>query len=635
MLKFVKSLLAGISFRFWGGPEIVSSLRRLFSLIFQNPGYLFFAVVCMAGYNVFTAAPAWFIKDIVDELEKGDIPAIHKFALVGVGIVLIYSLKGFFYFGQNYLMGFVAQRMIYRLRTQLYAHLQRLSFSFFTERPAGELIARFTSDLINLQNALKTSISGPLRDVPQIFIFLFILGWRSWELFLLTMILIPVAFFLISRFGKRNKALTTERLASFGEMTALLMETITGIRVVKAFGMERYEQGRFEKASKELLRKHMRTVAIASYSTPVLEIIGAFAGATIVMYGGYLIIGGRITGGDFVSFLFAFFMLIEPIKKLNGLNLVLQEGIAAADRVFHLLDVEPEVVDKPGATELAPIQKSIKVRVNSFSYRNNEEPALRNIEMEVEAGKVAALVGTSGGGKTTLVNLIPRFFNLQDGEILIDGTNIQDVTLSSLRSQIAIVTQEIFLFNDTIANNIAYGNIDCPREQIVQAAKAANAYDFIKAMPDGFDSAIGEGGSALSGGQRQRLAIARALIKDAPILILDEATSALDSESEAEVQLALDNLLANRTTIVIAHRLSTIFRAHRIYVVEQGSIVESGKHEELLRLGGQYKKLYEMQFREVPEIAARPSALRQWWNRIRPDNGEASPRRRKRGADAG
>ncbi|MCZ6627255.1 MAG: ABC transporter transmembrane domain-containing protein [SAR324 cluster bacterium] len=623
-----------MSRRFWGGREFLSSLGRLFRLIIQNRVYLLLACACMLGYNLFTAAPAWYIKDIVDELEKGRIPEIQKFALVGIGIVLIYSLKGFFYFGQSYLMGLVAQRMIFTLRTRLYSHLQKLSFSFFAATPAGDLIARFTSDLINLQNALKISIAGPVRDIPQIFIFLFILGYRSWELSLLTLVLIPVAFFLISRFGKRINRFTTERLASFGKMTALLVETISGIRVVKAFGMEKYEQDRFEKANSVLLNKHMRTIAVSAYSTPVLEFIGAIAGAVIVLYGGYLIIGGKITGGDFVSFLFAFFMLQDPIKKLNGLNLTIQEGIASADRVFHLLDVEPEVVDKPGAARLEPIEKGIEIRVNSFNYAGYEKPALRDVHIEVKAGQVVALVGASGSGKTTLVNLIPRFFDLQDGEILIDGTNIQDVTLSSLRSQIAIVTQEIFLFNDTVRNNIAYGNITCPMEQIEAAAKAANAYGFIMALPDGFDSVIGESGSKLSGGQRQRLAIARALIKDAPILILDEATSALDSEAEIEVQQALDNLLANRTTIVIAHRLSTVFRANNIYVLDQGGVVESGKHEELLRKGGHYTKLYNMQFRDVQEIPQKSSALRQWWQRIRPNNEEDTPKRGKWSAGA-
>ena len=492
-----ENLLVRLFRGFWGGKEYVTGLARLFRLVLRHRFYLLMAVAFMVGYNIFTAAPAWYIKNIVDEIGKGRVPEISKFALVGFGIVLIYSLKGVFFFGQSYLMGLVGQRLVYGLRTRLYAHVQNLSFSFFTASPAGDLIARFTSDLLNLQNALKVGIAGPLRDIPQILILLSILVVRSWELFLLSTVMIPIAALLISRFGRRNTAVTTERLVTFGGMTALLMETIAGIRVVKAFGMEKYEQHRFEKANQKLLREHMRSVAISAYSTPILEVIGAIAGATIILFGGFLIIQGRITGGDFVSFLFAFFMLHEPIKKLNGLNLIMSEGVASANRVFELLDVKPEVMDKPGATTLAPIEKGIEIRVNSFRYGNNDLPVLRGIEMSVGRGEVVALVGSSGSAKTTLVNLIPRFFDLRDGEILVVGVNIQDVTLSSLRSQIAIVTQEIFLFHDTIANNIAYGNIDCPMEKIREAAAAANAEDFINAMPDGYDTIVGESGFAL------------------------------------------------------------------------------------------------------------------------------------------
>jgi subfamily B ATP-binding cassette protein MsbA len=395
-------------------------------------------------------------------------------------------------------------------------------------------------------------------------------------------------------------------------MTSLLLETINGIRVVKAFGMEAYEQKRFDAANEELNRKNVKTLRISSYSTPILETIGAIGGACIFLLGGYLIIHHHIGVGDFASYLFLFFTLNEPIKKLNGFNLRIQEGIASATRVYAILDVAPEIADKPGATHLEPIRERLTIEVERFVYDGNEEPALQDVRMEIEAGEIVALVGTSGSGKTTLVNLIPRFFDLKEGRILIDGRNIQDATLSSLRAQIAVVTQDVFLFNDTVASNIAYGNINCPREQIVQAAQAANAHDFILALPGGYDSVIGERGMQLSGGQRQRLSIARALIKNAPILILDEATSALDSESEQEVQIAIEHLLRNRTTIVIAHRLSTIRKAHRIYVLERSRIVEQGRHEDLLRKGGLYRKLYEMQFREEP---AAPGSARLNWRR--------------------
>ena len=616
-MRFLNRMATAASYRFWGGKELMGVLVRLAGLVLEHRGTLIAAILCMVGYNLFTAAPAWYIKDVVDSLEQGEVPAISRFVLVGGGIVLIFVLKGLFFFGQNYLMGVVGQRLVTNLRARLYAHMQKLSFSFFARTAAGDLITRFTSDLLNLQNALTLSISGPLRDIPQIFLFLAILVVRSWELFLVSLGLIPVALWLISRFGKRTNVLTSERLATFSAMTTLLVETISGIRVVKAFSMERYEQQRFEEANEELYRKNLKTIRVVSYSTPALEIIGAIAGGSIIMFGGFLIIQGRITAGDFVSFLLAFFMLNQPIKKLNGFNLKVQEGIAVARRVFEFLDTEPEVEERPGARELPPMREGIRIDVKRFGYKEQEEePALKDVQVEIQAGQVVALVGTSGSGKTTLVNLIPRFFDLKEGTITIDGHDIQGVTLRSLRSQIAIVTQEIFLFNDTVANNIVYGNISRPREDIVAAARAANAHEFIMALPAGYETMVGEGGMHLSGGQRQRLAIARALIKDAPILILDEATSALDSESEIEVQQAIENLLRNRTTIVIAHRLSTIRKADRIYVLDKGRVVEQGRHQELLLLGGQYKKLYEMQFRDAgpPEQGRFP--WQRWLNRI-------------------
>lgn len=616
MIGFFKGTLLAILHKFWGNPEYVRLAARLAKLVFHHKMHILVAVICMAGYNVFTAAPAWYIKNIVDALGKGGLPEISRFVLVGGGIVGIFVLKGFFYFWQSYLMGLIGQKVIAQLRSLLFEHIQKLGFSFFTKNPAGDLISRFTSDMLSLQNALRMGVSGPLRDIPQIFILLGILVFRSWELFLLSLILIPIALFLIGQFGRKNNKLTTERLNSFSQMTSLVMETISGIRVVKAFGMEKYETDRFEKANQDLLVKYMKTTAITSYSTPLLEIIGAVAGASIVMFGGYLIIHDQITGGDFVSFIFAFFLMNEPIRKLNGFNLNLHEGISSLGRIYQVLDLKPEVEDAPDAVELEPISKSLSVSVNSFFYEGVEEPILKEVNLEIKAGEVAALVGQSGSGKTTLVNLIPRFFPLHDGSIKIDGLDISKGTLASLRRQIAIVTQEIFLFNDTVTNNIAYGNIDCPKENVIEAAKQANAHDFIMDLPKGYETTIGESGLHLSGGQRQRLAIARALIKDAPILILDEATSALDSESEVEVQRALENLLANRTTIVIAHRLSTIQRANTIYVLEKGRIIEQGQHQELLDKSGRYKELHEIQFRYTQEEPA-DNPWRRLWQRVR------------------
>ena len=626
MLKWLFRPLVFLAQSFWGGQEIFAILLRLMGLMLRYRALLLFGVLCMVGYTIFTAAPAWYIKDLVDALEQGDVPPMEQFVMVGLAIVLIFSLRGLFFFGHNYLIGIMGARLVADLRMRLFNHLLTLSFSFFTGKSSGNLISRFTADLISLRQSLSMSITGPLRDVPQIAIYIAILFYRSWHLALAALGLLPIAFFLISRFGKRNNQLATLRQESLGDLTALLVEAINGIRVVKAFGMEKYEGDRFHQANKVFLRRQKRSVRLNSYSPPVLETLGALAAAGIFMFGGYLIIRGTITTGDFASFIFAFFLLSDPIKKLNGFSLKVHDGIAAARRVFQLLDVRPEVADKPGAETLPPIQRELSIDIPRFCYNSNDEPALQDIRFTVKAGEVIALVGASGAGKTTLVNLVPRYFDLQEGAITIDGRNIQDVTLSSLRAQIAIVTQEIFLFHDTVANNIAYGDIDCPKEKIVEAARAANAHQFIENLPEGYDTQIGEGGMHLSGGQRQRLSIARALIKNAPILILDEATSALDSESEIEVQEAIERILEDRTTIVIAHRLSTIRQADRIYVLDGGRIVESGDHDELLQRGGQYKRLYEMQFRDVLVAADKPRfPWRRWWERVKEVAGEEPP----------
>lgn len=617
-MSFFVKIFNGLLTSFWGLEGDPKGMRRLFGLIFQYRGLIISAVACMVGYNLFNALPAWYAKDVVDALKNGVTPTINEFALVGALVFIIFATKGLFFFGHNYLMGVVGQKLIYNLRSKLYKHLQTLSFTFYSSRPAGDLISRFTSDLITLQNAIKVSVVGPLRDIPQIFIFLSILVYRSWELFLVTAILIPIALLLITRFGRSHKRYTGQRLDSYGKMTSMLMETVAGIRVVKAFGMEKYERDRFQGSNDDLYKSNLRSIVVQSYSNPMLETIGALVGAGIIMFGGYLIIQGSITPGDFVSFLLSFFMLNDPIKKLNGFNMQMQEGVASANRVYELLDLEPQEVDLPGAQDIPPISKSISIHVDRFCHDGSNDPVLEDISMDVEVGKVVALVGSSGAGKTTLVNLIPRFFDLKEGKITVDGRDIREVTLSSLRSQVAIVTQEIFLFNDTIANNIAYGNIECPMEDIISAARSAYAHDFIMGLPNGYDTNIGEGGLHLSGGQRQRLSIARALIKNAPILILDEATSALDSESEFEVQKAIEALIRDRTTFVIAHRLSTIRSADRIYVMEKGKVVETGIHEALLNAGGVYKKLHDMQFRDREDFSlGEKKAWTRFWKRVR------------------
>jgi len=563
--------------------------RRLFVLIAPLKGWVIFSIVCMAGYNIFTAAPAYYAKDIVDTIAYGDNPDLKQYFLVGLGLMIVFAIKGLFFFGHNYSV---------KLRQQLFDHLVNLSLTFFTRSKTGDLISRFTNDLHVFQNMLQVGVTGPFRDIPQFFLLLTIMFVRSWQLAFVTMILIPVAVFFIQIFGQRNKIAVSQRQISFGGLSSLLVETISGVRVVKAFGMEKYESKRFKAANDDLYDNHMRSVMIDSYSYPIIEIIGAAAGATIVAYGGYLIINDQITPGDFTSFVISFFMLNEPVKKLNGFNLKLQEGFAAVRRIFDILDVEDEIVNSPNAKKITHFKQEINFNIKAFHYPDQDKPAVRDFKLRVQKGEAVALVGSSGSGKTTIANLIPRFYDITRGEITIDGNDVRDLDLVSLRKLIAIVTQDTILFNDTIASNITYGQLDCSKERMYAAAHAANAHTFITEQPDGYETLIGEKGGRLSGGQRQRLSIARALVKDAPILILDEATSALDSESEIEVQQAIEHLMENRTTIVIAHRLSTIRNANRICVIENGQIVEQGTHDELLLSEGRYRQLYEMQFKD-------------------------------------
>ena len=571
---------------------------RLYELIAPLKGWVFFSIVCMVGYNIFTAAPAYYAKDIVDAIAYGDNPELKQYFLVGLGMIIVFAIKGLFFFGHNYSVGHLVQSLIVKLRQQLFDHLVNLSLTFFNRSKTGDLISRFTNDLHVFQNMLQVGVTGPFRDIPQFFLLLGIMFFRSWQLALVTMTIIPVAIFFIQIFGQRNKVAVSQRQISFGDLSSLLVETITGIRVVKAFGMEKYESKRFKDANDDLYKNHMRSIMIDSYSYPVIEIIGAAAGATIVAYGGYLIINDQITAGDFTSFVISFFLLNEPVKKLNGFNLKLQEGIAAVQRIFNILDIKDDIVISPDATKLTSFDREINLNIQAFHYPDQDEPAVKDFQLTLQKGEAVALVGSSGAGKTTIANLIPRFYDITRGEVYIDGHDLRDLDIVSMRKLIAIVTQDTILFNDTIASNITYGQPDCSKERMYAAAQAANAHKFILEQSDGYETVIGEKGARLSGGQRQRLSIARALVKDAPILILDEATSALDSESEIEVQQAIEHLMENRTTIVIAHRLSTIRNADRICVMENGQIVEQGTHNELLSKEGRYQQLYEMQFQD-------------------------------------
>ena len=576
--------------------EKLSDIRRLFELVLPYKGWIVLSIFCSLGYNLFTAAPGWYAKDIIDAIEHK--PNLDNFFMVAIGIVFVFTMKGVFAFVQTFSMGLMVQRLLSSLRTRLFEHMQGLSLSFFDKSKTGDLIARFTNDIQVLQEALNVGITGPFRDIPLVFILSGMMIYRSWQLSLFLLIIIPIALLCILSFGKRNKRAIGRRQTSFGELANFLMETFTSIRVVQAFSMKKYENERFQKNNAQLYNHNLRSILITAYSSPTIEVVGALAGGIIFTYGGYLYEQGIITIGDLGSFFLLFFMLNDPVKKLNGFNLRLQEGAAAVQRVHAIMDTHSEIQDHPNAYKLESLQENIEIRIQCFQYESQDQPALQDINLEVQKGEVIALVGSSGAGKTSFVNLIPRFYDLTEGYVKIDGHDIKRIQLQSLRALISIVTQETILFNDTILNNITYGHPECPEEKMLAAAKASNAHEFIIAQPQGYQTVIGEKGVKLSGGQRQRLAIARALLKDAPILILDEATSSLDSESEIAVQQAINNLMQNRTSFVIAHRLSTIRHADRICVIENGKIVEIGNHNTLLGNGGRYQQFYEMQFQE-------------------------------------
>ena len=567
--------------------------KRLIKLAKPHLPKFILAMLCMLVVGGLTSVLAFLVKPVLDDIFMKKNAAMLKW--IPIAVVAIYMLKGLCTYVQTILMNFIGQRVVADIRNRLYQVIQTQSMSFFTKNPTGILMSRITNDVNSMQGAVSEAVTSLLKDSFTLICLMFVIFYRDWQLALVAMVIFPVTIYPIATFGRKIRKLATRTQVTMGSLTTLLQETISGARIVKAFGREDYESSRFSRENENLLKLTLKSVTISAVSSPFMEFLGGVGIAAIIFYGGYQVIQGVSTPGTFFSFLAALILLYEPIKRLTNVNNTIQQGIAGAQRVFSIIDAVPEIRNKPEAIPLLAISKAIDIRNVTFRYEDT--PVLKQINLTVRAGEAVAFVGMSGGGKTTLVNLIPRFYDVSEGQILIDGRDIRDVTMESLRAQIGIVTQQTILFNDTVRNNIIYGDVEKTEADVIRAAKAANAHHFIMNLPDGYDTVIGEQGTKLSGGERQRISIARALLKDAPILVLDEATSSLDTEAEIEVQEALENLMKGRTTLVIAHRLSTIRNADRIVVLVNGEIVEEGTHEALLDKKGEYFRLYQMQFK--------------------------------------
>ncbi|MFN8543315.1 MAG: ABC transporter transmembrane domain-containing protein [Candidatus Binatia bacterium] len=555
-------------------------------------------VVCMLAFSGLESSVPFLAKFTFDQVFTQQ----HREALslAVAGALLVGVVRGGLTFVTGYLTDWIGGRIVADMRHQLITHLQRMDLSYFNKQRAGQVVSRVLADVAIVRAAVTDAVTSLVQDTTTLIGLAAVAVYMDWVLALMALVLFPLAGLPLRYFSLQMRQNSRRQQEAQGRLNAALHENFQGNRVVKAFCREDYEARRLSDFNEHLFRIAMRLSRIRQL--PITEVLAGIAVSGIVWYGGVSVINGTRTQGSFIGFVITLLLLYDPFKKLVKTNYTIQQGLAGADRVFALLDTAPAVADRPGATVLRGVGTGIRFEHVTFAYEAGSDPVLRDIDLEIPAGKVVALVGMSGGGKSTLADLIPRFYDVTGGRITVDGHDIRDLTLASLRGHMAVVTQFTFLFNDSVFHNIAYGDATRPMADVIAAAKAANAHDFIVELPRGYETHIGDLGVRLSGGQRQRLAIARALLRNAPILILDEATSALDTESEGLVQEALDRLMQNRTSLVVAHRLSTIRHADQIVVVVRGEVVEQGTHEELLARGTEYRKLYELQFGEV-EVA--------------------------------
>ena len=571
-------------------------MRRLLrESVRRYAGWMFLAVACMAVMAAANALSAWLMKPVVNDVFIDRNREILW--LVGGAVLVTFVVKGLASYAQATMMSYVGFKIVADTQNRLFAHLSRMDLRFFQGTTTGKLISRFTYDINMMRVAVSNALTGLGKDLLSVIGLIIVMFIQDWQLAAIAFFVFPATILPIVRLGRRMRKVTANTQHEMGLLTTLLGQNFQGVRVVKAYGMEGYERGRVAGVVDRIFRLTFRAQRIRALSSPIMETLGGVAVAVVIVYGGYRTIEDQTDAGAFFSFITALLLAYEPMKRLAALNANLQEGLSAAQRLFELLDRKPDIRERPGATALRFAEGAIGFDDVRFSYKP-DEPALDGITLEVPAGKRVALVGPSGAGKSTILNLIPRFFDVDSGRVTIDGVDVRDATFASLHAGIALVSQEIMLFDDTVRANIAYGRAAAEEVEIVQAARHAAAHPFIMGLADGYDTLVGEQGAKLSGGQRQRLAIARAMLKNAPILLLDEATSALDTESERQIQAALGQLMEGRTTLVIAHRLSTIVGADLIYVIEEGRVVESGGHAELLARDGTYAHLYALQFAE-------------------------------------
>lgn len=571
-------------------------LRRWIGLIWPHRIALIPAVISMIVLSVTEGAIAYMVQPILDKIFIEQNRAMfHTLPLL---VLAVFLVRGIASYTNSYVMGAVGQRIARKLQCQLYNHCLRFEMNYFLTASSGSFISRISNDPIIIKDSTANVMISMIREGLTLIVLVGVLFYRDPVLALVSILGFPFSALLIYALGKRIRTKSHRAQELNESIVSQLEETFSGVRIIKSFCMERYEQAQFRQLTKRVLRTHLDILKINSLSKPSIEMISGLVICGVILYGGGAVIDGKTTTGTFFSFLTAMLMAYDPIKAISNLNNTLQRGMAAMDRIFGTLEREATIQDQPDATPMPPLKNELAFENLTFAYGAELPNVLEEITLKVRAGEQIALVGRSGSGKSTLVNLLPRFFDVTQGAITIDGRDIRSATMRSLRDQISVVTQEVILFNDTVKNNITYGRSEYTQERLEQVAEAANALEFIRQLPQGFDTHIGDRGVRLSGGQRQRLSIARSLLKNAPILILDEATSSLDTESERAVQEALERLMSGRTTLIIAHRLSTIRNADRIIVLKDARIVEEGNHEALLARNGEYARLHAMHFQD-------------------------------------